>query len=120
MTRMWCMAVAVTLAGCASAGGGGIFPEAGDAPGAIGGAERLISEAQQAGADSLATEMITSARNNLASAKAASGNRAALLGRQAQADARLARAEADRVKAERARDEAARALTALQNPGGGR
>ena len=72
MTRSWWMtaaAAAVALAGCASAGGG-LFPEAGDAPSAIAGAERMISEAQQAGADSLARDAMTSARNNLAAARA--------------------------------------------------
>ena len=105
------------LAGCASAGGG-IFPEAGEPTAAISGAERLIAEAQQAGADSLASEPLASARQHLQQARAASGDRAALLGRQAQADARFARAEADRRKAESARAQAEAALRAL--PGGTR
>jgi hypothetical protein len=119
MTRIWRMAAVVALAGCASAGGG-LFPEAGDAPAAIAGAERMISEAQQAGADSLAGAEMTTARNSLAAARAASGNRAALLGRQAQADARYARALADKVKAERALNEASAQLKAVQTPGGAR
>ena len=117
MRRIWWMAAAVALAGCASAGGG-LFPEAGDAPAAIAGAERMLGEAQQAGADSLARDAMASARANLTAARAASGNRAALLGRQAQADARFARAEADRVRAERARMEAEQQLRAVQAPGG--
>ena len=119
MTRIWRMSAVVALVGCASAGGG-LFPEAGDAPSAVAGAERMISEAQQAGADSLAGAAMTSARNNLAAARAANGNRAALLGRQAQADARYARALADKAKAERARTDAEAQLKAVQNPGGTR
>jgi hypothetical protein len=118
MRHMRYLALAVALSACASASG--VFPEAGDAQAAIGGAERMISEAQQAGADSLAAEAMTSARNNLAAARAAGGNRAALLARQAQADARFARAEAERVRADRARTEAAAALRAITSPGGGR
>ena len=55
MRNMRVFALALFTAGCASAGGG-IFPEAGDGAASIANADRLIAEAQQAGADSLAAE----------------------------------------------------------------
>ena len=106
--------------GCASAG---TFPEAGDAVAAIAGAERLIQDAERAGADSLATEPLAAARRNLATAKgqrdARQSARAALTAREAQADATLAREAAERGRAQRARDAAATAARQLP-PGGAR
>jgi hypothetical protein len=112
------VAVAFALTACASAGGS-IFPEAGEPIAAIAAAERLINDAQQAGADSLAAEPLAAARTHLAEARAATGNRAALKGRQAQAAATFARAEAERKLAERAQVQAQESLRALP-PGGAR
>ena len=114
--------LATTLAatGCASAGA---FPESGDAAAAIAGAERLIRDAERAGADSFATEPLAAARRNLATAQgqrdARQLDRAALTAREAQADATLAREAAERAKAQRARDAAATAARQLP-PGGAR
>jgi hypothetical protein len=118
----WLGIVAV-LAGCASAGGSSIFPEAGDPNAAIANAERQIAQAEAAGADSLAAEALASARQNVADAKAMlnQGNeeQAALEGRAAAADAVFAREEARRLMAERQRAEALADLNALP-PGGAR
>jgi hypothetical protein len=87
-------------------------------------ASRLITEAQAAGADTLAVDAYNSAKQNLAAATADrrknDKNRAALKARQAAADATYARAEADRVRADRARSDAQRALSALPPAGGSR
>jgi hypothetical protein len=110
-TRVFALALFAT--GCASAGSR--FPkQTGDPQTEIGNAERLITQAQQAGADSLAPEALTMARQQLAAAQAdRSANRtdaATFKGRLAAADATYARALAERVKAERARDAAQAAL----------
>ena len=122
LTRTHVLALAAALAagGCASAGG---FPEAGDASAAIPRAEVLIQEAERAGADSLAGEALTSARQNLAAARSArdgrDNSRAALRARQAQADATYAKEAADRARAERDRTAAEAAMRQL-TPGGAR
>ena len=119
MRNMRVFALALFSAGCASAGGG-VFPEAGDGASAIANAERRIAEAQQAGGDSLAAEVLTSARQHVAAAKSLQGrddNRAAMHGRQAAADATYARALAARTAAERQRAAAAASLNALPRGG---
>ncbi len=92
------IAAAGAFGACAS--GGGIFPTAGDPNAAVSNAERLISEARQAGADSLVPDVMASARQNLAAAQVLirqrSPDRAALKGREAAADATYARAAAQR------------------------
>src|SRR5215204_2458527 len=67
MRNMRVFALALFSAGCASAGG--VFPEAGDGASAIANAERQIAAAQQAGADSLAAEVLNSARQHVAVGK---------------------------------------------------
>jgi hypothetical protein len=118
----WLGIVAV-LAGCASAGANSIFPEAGEPNAAIANAERQIQTAVAAGADSLASEPLATARQNTAQAKTlladGKGDRAALTARQAVADAVFAREEARRITADRARAEALASLNALP-PGGAR
>jgi len=120
-------AVAALLTGALTAGavgacasGGGIFPTAGDPVAAVSNAERLIAEAQQAGADSLAPDAMSSARQNFATAQVLmrqrSLDRAALKGREAAADATFAKAFAQRAAAERERAAAKAALDAV--PGG--
>ena len=103
------------LGACAS--GGGIFPTAGDPNASMANAERLIAEAQQAGADSLVPDVMASARQNFAAAqvimKNRSTDRAALKGREAAADATYAKAAAMRVTAERERAAAQAALNAV-------
>ena len=107
--------MAGAVGACAS--GGGIFPTAGDPNAAIANAERLIAEAQQAGADSLVPDVMASARQNFAAAqvlmKQRSTDRAALKGREAAADATYARAAALRATAERERAAAQAALAAV-------
>jgi hypothetical protein len=103
--------------------GGSHLPSIGIEPDpALAEASRLITEAQQAGADTLAADAYNSARQNLAAATADrrknDKNRAALKARQAAADATYARAEADRVRADRARADAQRALSTLPPTGG--
>jgi hypothetical protein len=103
-TRVFALALFAT--GCASAGGP--FPkQTGDSRTEIATAERLIAQAQQAGADSLAPEPLVLARQQLASAQADQianqPDRAAFKGRLAAADAMYARAAAERVRAERVR-----------------
>lgn len=103
------------LGACAT--GGGIFPTAGDPTAAVANAERLIAEAQQAGADSLAPDVMSSARQNFAAAqelmRRRSMDRAALKGREAAADATYAKASAQRAAAERERAAAKVALDAV-------
>jgi len=100
----------------ACASGGGIFPTAGDPNASVANAERMIAEAQQAGADSLVPEVMSSARQNFATAQVLlrerSLDRAALKGREAAADATYARAAALRAAAERERRAAQAALDA--------
>lgn len=116
------LAIALVAGGCASAGGG-IFPEAGEPVAALARAEALIQDAERAGADSLASEAMASARRNVTESQVAQrgrdANRAALFAREAQADATYAKAAAERAKADRARNDADAALKALP-PGGAR
>ena len=115
------IAAAILLLVTTACGGArGPFPEAGDGPAAIASAERLIADAQRQGGDSLASEVLGSARTRLSAAREAlqSGqdDRAALLGRQATADARFAMASIRRAKAMSERAAAQASLNAL--PGG--
>ncbi|MFN2400715.1 MAG: hypothetical protein ABR543_19080 [Gemmatimonadaceae bacterium] len=114
---------AMIMAGCAS-GGGSIFPEAGEPNAAIANAQRLIAEAQQAGADSLAREALATAQQNVAAAQTELRNnnndRAALKAREAAADATFAREQARRVLADREQARARGALDALPPNGGAR
>ncbi|MEP6689621.1 MAG: DUF4398 domain-containing protein [Gemmatimonadaceae bacterium] len=114
-------AVALVLALTACASVGGVVPYSGDPGTTFADAAARVTEAQAAGADSLAMEHMTSARANLKLAEAATternANRAALLARMAGAEAQLARVQAERVRAERDRDHAQAALAALP-PGG--
>ncbi len=129
MRRPWRLALAALAAamwtGCATGGAASIFPEAGDADAAIANAEREIAGAQQAGADSLAGEILASARQNLTTARAhlqgRDRGRAALAAQQAAADALYARERARRIAAEREQAQAQAALQALppQGPQGG-
>ena len=111
------LGTAITLGACAS--GGGVFPSSGDPTASIANAERLIEEARQAGADSLASDVMAAARQELADAQVLlrrrSTDRAAVRGREAMADATYAKAVAQRAAAERERD---RAKTALEAVGG--
>ena len=130
MRRPWRLALAALAAalwaGCATGGASSIFPEAGDPDAAIANAEREIASAQQAGADSLAGEIVASARQNLANARQhmqqrGTRPRAALAAQQATADALYARERARRIAAERQQAQAQAALQALppQGPQGG-
>ena len=115
---------AILASGCASAGGGSIFPEAGDADAAIANAEQQINQATAIGGDSLAADAMASARANLATARSmntGSGrDRAALAGRQAAADAIFAQERAKLVMAERMQAQAKASLDALPPNGGAR
>lgn len=123
MRRVTWLGVAAVLAGCASAGAGSIFPEAGDPNAAIANAERQIADAVAAGADSLAPQPLAAARQNMEEAKTLLNDRkneqAALEARAAAADAIFAREESRRLAAERQRAEALASLNALP-PGGAR
>ena len=129
MRRPWRLALAALAAalwtGCATGGAASIFPEAGDPDAAIANAEREIAAAQQAGADSLAGEIMASARQNLTAARmqlqARDRGRAALSAQQAVADALYARERTRRLAAERQQAQAQAALQALppQGPQGG-
>jgi hypothetical protein len=119
--RTWCtLAAVLVVAGCAS--GGGIYPEAGDPNAAIANAQRLIGEAEQAGADSLAADPLGTARQNLAAAQSFLQNRqnerAAMKAQEAAADAAYARELVMRIRADREAAQARGAFDALP-PGGG-
>jgi hypothetical protein len=122
MRRVPWLGLVIVLAGCASAGANSIFPEAGDPNAAIANAERLIADAVTAGADSLASQPLAEARQNVAAAKAMlSDNKdepAALKARAAAADATYAREQARRTTAERTRSEALASLQQLPPMGG--
>ena len=109
------------LGACATAGG---FPKGSDAALAIQQAERLIAEAQAAGADSLASAQLADARRHLGLAQgeqvARKSDRAALHARSAQADARYAKSVAMQKAAERFQADAQSALQALPPNGGAR
>ena len=115
--RMAC--IAVVVAGCASTR----IPPSGDPAVAISQADRAITDAQAAGADSLASTVLTEARSNLEAARAAANddrNRAAMLARKAAADAAYAQALAQRTIADRARAAAQAELQRVPPPGGDR
>ena len=125
MRNLYLLGLTVILAsGCASSGGGSIFPEAGDADAAIANAEQQINQATAIGADSLASDAIASARQNLATARSmntGSGrDRAALAGRRAAADAIFAQERAKLVMAERMQAQAKASLDMLPPNGGAR
>ena len=117
------IAMAGALCACASAGG---FPKTlpMEADNAIAQATQLIADAQTAGADSLANDMLVNARMHLDMAQKENLSRkpdlAALHGREAIADARLAKTTAQRAKAERNQAAAQAALQALPPTGGER
>lgn len=112
------LGAAAALSACAS--GGGPFPSSGDPTAPIANASRLIGEAQQAGADSVAPEAMAAARQALADAQVLvrrrSSDRAAVRGREAAAEAAYAKAAAQRAVAER---EHGRAKAALDSLSGG-
>lgn len=108
-------ALAVLLFGCASAG---VFPSsAGDPSAASSVAQRQISLAEEAGADSLAPDPLGIARRQLADAQAQAqagrSARASVSAQQAAASAIFAKSEADRVRSERDKAIALAALQAL-------
>ena len=112
-------AVAMIVAACASTR----IPPSGDHLVEISRAERAIQDAQDAGADSLASSTLTEARTALTAARAVADtdrNRAALHARKAVADAAYAQALAQRMIAERARNAAQAELQRVPPPGGDR
>lgn len=114
---------AALMAGCASAGG---FPKTlpMEATNTIAMATQAIADAQTAGADSLAHDMLVNAQAHLDEAqrnqKSRKPDQATLHAREALADARLARMSAQRVAAERNQAAAQSALQALPPNGGAR
>ena len=115
----------VLWAGVLAAGGcarGSAYPST-MAPGPeIERAARMVTEAQTAGADSLAADALATARKTLEEARQqqrGSANRAAIVARRAATEAAYARALAERELAQRARTEAMRAMDGLP-PGGAR
>jgi hypothetical protein len=112
-------AVAMIVAACASTR----IPPSGDPLVEISRAERAIQDAQDAGADSLASSTLTEARTALTAARAVADtdrNRAALHARKAAADAAYAQALAQRMIAERTRNAAQAELQRVPPPGGDR
>jgi hypothetical protein len=106
----------VILGGCAT--GGRVFPtHPNEAPAAIQRASTLIQDAVAAGADSLAPEPLTSARQHLAEAQAERQgkhpDRAPVTAHQAAADAIYAKALAQCLAAERTLRTEEAALAAL-------
>ena len=111
--------VAAVAAACASTR----IPPSGDPMVAISNAERAITDAQAAGADTLASGILGEARAGLESARAIANedrNRAALLARKAAADAAYAQSVAQRLIADRARAAAQAELQQVPPPGGER
>jgi len=117
------MVAAGMLGACASAGG---FPKSlpMESSNTISQATQAITDAQTAGADSLATEALGNAKMHLDQAQKEQISRhpdeATLHAREALADARLARTTALRMKAEHEQAAAQAALSALPGNGGGR
>jgi hypothetical protein len=115
------IAVAGALCACASAGG---YPKTlpMEAENSIAQATQLIADAQTAGADSLAKDMLVNARMHLDEAQKEKISRkpdqAALHAREAIADARLAKSTALRVAAEHNQAAAQSAIQALPPNGG--
>ena len=117
------MMAAGVLAGCASAGG---FPKSlpMESSNTISQATQAITDAQTAGADSLASESLANAKMHLDLAQKEQISRhpdeATLHAREALADARLARTTALRMKAEHEQSAAQSALSSLPPNGGAR
>jgi hypothetical protein len=117
------MMAAGMLGACASAGG---FPKSlpMESSNTINQATQAIADAQAAGADSLATEPLASAKMHLDAAQKEQISRrpdeATLHAREALADARLAKSTALRMKAEHEQAAAQSALNALPQNGGAR
>lgn len=115
------MMAAGVLGACASAGG---FPKSlpMESSNTISQATQAVADAQTAGADSLASEPLASAKMHLDQAQKEQISRrpdeATLHARQALADARLARTTALRMKAEHEQAAAQSALSALPPKGG--
>jgi hypothetical protein len=115
--------VAGLLGACASAGG---FPKTlpMESSNAITEATQAIADAQTAGADSLASESLASAKMHLGQAQQEQTSRkpdiATLYAHQATADARLARVTALRMKAEHDQSSAQSALSSLPPQEGSR
>jgi hypothetical protein len=111
------------LGACASAGG---FPKTlpMESTNAIAEATQAITDAQTAGADSLASESLASAKMHLGQAQQEQTGRnpdvATLHAREAVADARLARTTALRMRAEHDQSAAQSALTSLPPEEGSR
>jgi hypothetical protein len=111
------------LGACASAGG---YPKTlpMEANNTITMATQAIADAQAAGAESLAAEMLGNARTHLDEAQkemiSRKPDQATLHARQALADARLAKSTALQVTAERNQSNAQSALQALPPNGGDR
>jgi hypothetical protein len=115
------LGIATLFAGCASAGN---FPNTtGDPHAAISAARRQIAVAQDAGADSLASDAMAEARREVLRAESqlaeAHADRAAVSAQQAAASAAYAKAQADRVRAGRDKARADSALGVLPPQGGG-
>jgi hypothetical protein len=112
-----------SLAACASAGG---FPKTlpMESTNAIAEATQAISDAQTAGADSLASESLAGARMHLGQAQQEQTVRnpdvATMHAREAIADARLARVTALRLRAEHDQAAAQSALSSLPPQEGSR
>jgi hypothetical protein len=107
------------LGACASAGGGGAFPTPiGDPGNVVAHANTLIEEASVAGADTLARDIMASARQHVADAQIELRDkhtaRASLRAREAVSDATYAKALADRIMAERSRSAEEALLQQLQ------
>lgn len=119
MSILRLVVVATMVAACASTR----IPPSGDPMVAISNAERAITDAQGAGADTLASGILAEARAGLESARAIANedrNRAALLARKAAADAAYAQSVAQRTIADRARSAAQTELQQVPPPGGDR
>jgi hypothetical protein len=95
------------LGACASAGGGAFPTPIGDPGNVVAHANTLIEEASVAGADTLARDVMASARQHVADAQIELRDkhtaRASLRAREAVSDATYAKALADRIMAERSR-----------------
>lgn len=113
--------VATVLLGCSPSRA---FRNDVNATSTISEAERFITDAQQAGADSLAAEPLAAAQRAVQTAREfaqqGQSGRAHLEALKAQAEARYARAAAERERAQRQRAQARAAYDALPPQGGAR
>lgn len=119
MHRIWPLGLAGFLIGCASAGA---FPTvAGDPNASMTAAQRQIGLAHDAGADSLAPDVLALAQRQFQAAQtdldAHRVARASVSAQQAAATAAYAKAQADRVRAEREKAQADSAMQALPQQG---